>query len=169
MALENLARTGCFADDDSLIGACDDMPAPLGRLLELWRDKRAGRRMPARGDFNVFELSPWLGSLHLIAVEIERFRFCVFASGAALRFGDELTGRYLDEARPPELVRAVSQQYRQVVREGRPFYKYDHGAFGDRLFAWHKLICPLSDDGRRVSQLFVGLDWDGPRDRQRTF
>ena len=169
MGLENSASERRFIGDDSPIGACEDMPAPLERLLELWRQKRAGRRMPARGDFSVFELAQWLGSLHLIAVERGRFRFSVFASGAALRFGDELTGRYLDEARPPELVRAVSQQYRQVVREGRPFYKYDHGAFGDRLFAWHKLICPLSDDGRRVSQLFVGLDWDGPRDRQRTF
>ena len=52
-----------------------------------------------------------------------------------------------------------------VVAQQREIY----GAFGDRLFAWHKLICPLSDDGRRVSQLFVGLDWDGPRDRKRTF
>lgn len=125
--------------------------------------------MPARGDFSVFELSQWLGSLHLIAVERGRFRFSVFASGAALRFGNELTGRYLDEARPPELVAAVSQQYHRVVREGRPFYKYDYGAYGDRLFAWHKLICPLSDDDRRVNQLFVGLDWDGPRDRKRMF
>jgi len=169
MALEAPAHRQDTIDDDAAIGACDDMPAPLKRLLALWRVKRAGRRMPARRDFSVVELSRWLGSLHLIAIERGRFRFSVFASSAAMRYGEELTGRHLDEARPPELVAAASRQYRRVVREGRPYYEYDHGAFGDRLFAWHKLICPLSDDDRRVSQLFVGLDWDGQRDRKRTF
>ena len=45
------------------------LPPSLTRLLSLWDSKRSGKIMPARRDFSLEDLWPWMGYLHLVELE----------------------------------------------------------------------------------------------------
>jgi hypothetical protein len=133
-------------------------PGTLSALFHLWSRKRGAQAMPARRDFSVVELQPWLSDLHLVAVRPEGLRFLVFAPGPAERYGAEMTGRYVSELEPAEMARDVEQVYCAAVETRAPVFSTQNlPGSGGR--SWSRLILPLSDDGRTVDRLFVAM-WE---------
>lgn len=129
----------------------------LRALLHLWSGKRGARRMPARRDFDVLELGPWLGHLHLVEVVDggRDFLHRVYGTALALTFGTDFTGKPM--AAIPEAVRdLIRQSYAQVQVSGEPRVVDDDPLARSAIGRVEKLILPLSSDGVAVDRLLIG-------------
>ncbi|MFN4087934.1 MAG: PAS domain-containing protein [Alphaproteobacteria bacterium] len=131
----------------------------LRRLYAYWDGLRRGRRYPTRREVDPLQLPFILGNLLLIEVMPGRAGFRVRLHGTALaeRIGMELTGRLLDDHPDEAFRRLAARTFAHVSRVGDPF-----GATGDRVAGadrhpYETLILPLSDDGKTVDTLLVGL------------
>ena len=134
-----------------------DQHARLGLLHSLWDERRGGRKMPARADFDAIEFRPWMG--HLILIEVgpgPEFRYRVYGSALAEVFGRDLTGKTTAALRP-DARRTVEREYSAVRDQGRPLLLchwrtgvHEHARFS-------KLVLPFGDDGETVDRLLVGV------------
>jgi hypothetical protein len=131
--------------------------ARLVELLAWWTARCGARPMPSRADFEVSELKPWLGNIHLIDVEEggAEFRYRVYGSNIAQYFGRDLTGLTTAVARSAtrDIVRS---EYMTVVRERRPMLVQRERSIAGRDTPVERLILPLSADGAGVDKLMVG-------------
>jgi hypothetical protein len=135
----------------------------LRRLLQDWLDRRRGRAMPSRTDFDVLDLRYILCDLNLLDVFHEplRFRFRVHASNAVARLGFDLTGRTADDYPDPQYRAVVVQHHTTAVQSRAPLrILHDPYRVRDRVLRWEGLILPLSGDGESVNMLMVGLSVD---------
>ena len=125
----------------------------LAALRELWERKRSGRTMPARADFNVGALRPWLGNLALIDVPSNIFRVC--GTNLMSRFGGDATGRKL-----AALDEAVAASVMSAIDRARTTKAPNDGAYrcivAGYLVRFQELVLPLSDDGIEVSTILLG-------------
>lgn len=132
----------------------------LRRLYQDWLDRKRGRAMPARADFDVLDLGYILGDLNLLDVLYEplRFRFRVHGSHAVSRLGFDLTGKTVDDYPDPNYRAVVRQFYSEVVQAKAPKrIERDPYRMRDRVLQWEGIVLPLSADGERVDMLLVGL------------
>ena len=137
------------------------LPPALARFLALWEAKRGDRRMPRRADFSHEELGPWMGVLHLMAVEGADARFLVFGSKSARYYRGEMTGKLLSQFQPEALADAALADHRLLMQAGGiPLSKVVTGPFGDRELHWTRLALPLSEDGTTIDRYFVVLEFD---------
>jgi hypothetical protein len=131
--------------------------ARLVELLAWWRARCGGRKMPSRADFEVGDLKPWLGNLHLLDVEEggTEFRYRVYGSHIAQYFGKDLTGMTTAVVRSAtrDIVRT---EYGTVVRERRPMLVQRDRSIAGRDTPVERLILPLSSDGDAADKLMVG-------------
>lgn len=132
----------------------------LQRLYQDWRNRLHGREMPARRDFDVLDLDYVLGDLNLIDVEHAplRFRFRVHGTNAARRIGTDLTGKTVEDYPNPDYRNLVRQRCVTVV-ETRLLQRIfrERYPLNCETLRWEALILPLSDDGRIVNMLLVGI------------
>jgi hypothetical protein len=132
----------------------------LRRLYGHWLERRRGRSMPSREDFDVLDLGYILGDLNLLDVLYEplRFRFRVHATNAVARLGFDLTGKMIDSYPDPGYRRIVREHFTAAVQSKAPQrIVRDPYRIRDRVLRWEGLVLPLSADGSRVSMLLVGL------------
>ncbi|MBM3523525.1 MAG: PAS domain-containing protein, partial [Alphaproteobacteria bacterium] len=115
-------------------------------LRSLWESKRAGRVMPARYDFVIDDLAPWLGRLNLVSLDKGVARFDVFGTYNSRDLGIELTGRTVD-ALPAEDRNVTRAGIDRAVQEKAPVFETISLVRNHRLKAYDRLILPLSDDG----------------------
>lgn len=128
----------------------------LRRLLDLWNAKRGDRLMPARADFDVFELRDWLGNLMLIEVlpgAIE-FRYRLYGSVLASYYDRDLTGK-LTDVLAPETRDIVRREYAEVCASRRPVMieRKRSVKHSERLVA--KLVLPLGGPDGAVHMILV--------------
>lgn len=137
------------------------LPVPLARFLDLWESKRQGRSMPARRDFSLEELWPWMGYLHLVELEDggSDGRYRVFATASTERFRQEMTGRRISEYEPKELADRALEDHRLVVAHAAPVARTVHDVLGGTLMHWSRLAVPLADDGQSIDRYFVALHY----------
>ncbi len=97
-----------------------DFPTPLADLGTLWTDRRGGRLLPARADFQTAELWRWAGHLNLLDVidQGADFRYRVYGSSLATLFGVELTGKTVADL--AETTRPSIPTYCAVVLTRQP-------------------------------------------------
>jgi hypothetical protein len=133
------------------------MQPQLVSLLEFWDRKRGGRRIPARKEFDVFELRPWLGYLHLVEViDAGRdYRYVIYGTDIAMAFGIDLTGKTLD-AVPPSARDAIRNAYVAVRASGEPLLIEDDPVLQSSLERVESLILPLSMGADSVDRLLIG-------------
>jgi hypothetical protein len=152
------------------------MQPKLNALLDFWNLKRAGRRMPARKDFDVFELRDWLGYLHLVQIVDggEDFLHVIYGSDIALIHGLDLTGKKLD-AIPAARRESVRRAYAAACKSRAPLFIEDDPVLQSSLERVENLILPLSSDGRVVDRLLIGaapveraraIEWQPPERRR---
>lgn len=136
------------------------------RLLAIWEEKRQGRTVPARSDFDVLrDLRPFLGYI-ILAESIDdgrSWRFRLFGTEIAEAINEERQGHYLhqlpsDESRRLRFMLASVAQFRQpaVFKDVR---------IGSRFSAiCDAVLLPLSEDGDEVNMILMLL---APLSRQR--
>ena len=129
----------------------------LQALLHHWMDRCHGRAMPARGDFDVIDMKPWLGNLNLVDVERNplNFRYRVYGTNVADMLRKELTGHRIED-NPSSMVAEVRVSYERVVETRAPFYQRVDFVAINEFFRFHRLLLPLSDDDKVVAQVLVG-------------
>jgi len=135
----------------------------LVSIQALWQDKRGDRRMPARDDFAVEDLRPWLGYVSLVDVTAEprRFRWRLIGSGIARQLGRDATGRWFDELYDEEMLAGYVGAYSRAVERRQPvFHEGDLEFVGKEFRHFRSVHLPLSDDGEAVNMLMLGLDFD---------
>ena len=133
---------------------------PFARMaLDYWNAKRGARPMPSRRDLDPIEMKPFLPQVMLLEV-IEGgqdFHCRVIGSDIRERIGFEMTGRRLSELNgEPAVVRAIMEEYREVVRLRRPTaarHNFVNRVTG-RPKVYERLTTPLSDDGEAINMLF---------------
>lgn len=135
----------------------------LRALHAFWRDRAAGRPMPGRADFDVFDLKPWLPHLMLLDVIGEaEFRYRVYGTALSHMFGHDHTGRTTG-ALHHAVQAMVVPDYAEACRVARPTVivaprlVYISALDVERQKSEiEKLILPIGAEGQ-ATQLLVGV------------
>lgn len=115
--------------------------------------------MPARRDFSLEDLWPWMGYLHLVELENGGAdgRYRVFATGSTERFRQEMTGHLISQYEPADLARRALEDHAAVVAAQAPLARTLHDVLGGTMMHWTRLATPLGDNGRTMDRYFVAL------------
>ena len=129
----------------------------LRRLYAYWDEKRAGRRFPARADFDPLELGFVLGNLSLIDVLYDplRFRLRLHGTLAVSRLGYDLTGKFVDEIPDPEFRAVALETYKKLVEVEQPMRDVRETMLDSKTHRYEVIWLPLSDDGTRINMLMA--------------
>lgn len=130
------------------------------RLTELQEENRGARAMPARADFSLDGLRPWLGHrviLHAIEGGGD-FRYLLFGSEPAKIFRFDLTGQRVSEC-VAQIDPLALQEYRDVYRSRQPLVasRLAHLVPDKEHATISKLALPLSPDGAAVDQILAAI------------
>lgn len=130
----------------------------LKALLQYWREKSAGGRLPARGDIDPLDLRGLLGNINLIDVVPQadgsrRFRYRLFGTEFVFYHGGDLTGHWVDDI-PNAVYRAqLVGLYTMVVeKQVTPMVSYDY-LLESRRHRFQAVILPLASDGKTVDMI----------------
>lgn len=147
----------------SRIADADQLTRPeLKTLFRFWQQKAGGRKAPARTDFDVPELLPWLPHLMLsdLLDDGTDIRFRVVGTWVVEQFGRDDSGKTASEINFAGRCRAILDEYNLVASQivphsiRGPFFKHT----GTRRFrSAERLILPLSNDGETCSKLLTGI------------
>lgn len=145
-------------DIEEFLATGQAMPAPLVALHALWNERRGTRLAPARADFDIFDLRPWLGYLVLIDVVDggRDFHYRVYGTAITSFYGNDLTGRLLS-AVEPAIQAVVGPEYRRVIAEARPLFVVRRPRVRRESARVARVILPLSSDGTAIDQILVGF------------
>lgn len=129
----------------------------LSQLLAIWRNARAGWRLPASESFDTLEvLNIARGRAHIVdtrETDPASYRFRLW--GAANSYGDNHTNHLLAQM-PAGLMReGALEDYWEVVTTGVPTYQLIYHIENGLPFSYARLLLPLATDGRNVDQLLV--------------
>ncbi|MGH7034773.1 MAG: PAS domain-containing protein [Stellaceae bacterium] len=138
----------------------------LAAAFQYWQGKRGERRMPRRGDIEPSEIVPLLPNLLIIEVlgGGKRQRYRLVGTAIVEAFGVEFTGKYLDQVFSREQLRGHVENYRIIAREKCTLLlsrRYRSPVAGAELIC-HRLIMPLSEDGRAVNQMLTAMSFHAP-------
>ncbi|MDF1733833.1 MAG: PAS domain-containing protein [Minwuia sp.] len=127
--------------------------APMHDLLARWHGWRGKREMPARRDFEPWDLKGHLGWIALIDVEHdpERYRFRLVGADIAIGLSRDSTGMFLEDVYGPEFYDVAVGSYRWNQEHRRPVRAYGemvHARKGHIRF--ESLDLPFSSSGIRV-------------------
>jgi hypothetical protein len=131
----------------------------LRQLHGYWLAKKGERLAPARSDISPAEMRSFLPHVFLLEVvgTPRRFRFRLTGTEVVDRYGEELTGRFLDEIDLDEVGSEIIGEYERATREVRPVCSRWNYKKGDGHFLrYERLILPLSTDGQTVDMLLCG-------------
>jgi hypothetical protein len=137
----------------------------LRQILDYWKSKRRGRRMPARGDIDPLEIPgklwPRLSLLDIVRENgLTRFRYRRVGSHFVETFGQDPTGRFIDEtlATRGRYRQYVISLYHDLITARAPIYS-ENMFWVDGAPQSHKLtkrlILPLSNDDQDVDIILV--------------
>ena len=134
--------------------------ARLAQALAYWRDKRAGRRMPARLDIDPIEIPKLLP--HVMLVDVlgpGHYRYRLIGTENAIEHGINATGLDIEDVLTEPAYRMhVIGLYDECAAARRPVYSESlFLAARDQNVERHTkvLFMPLSEDGERVCIVFV--------------
>jgi hypothetical protein len=131
----------------------------LNRMLLLWDEKRAGRLLPKRSDFDPVEMKFALGDINLYDVHENPRRFWCRLDGTRQveLFGVDCTRRYLDECLAPDYYQLNHRSFCAVVDARKPGYSQRSVLYAGRPIRYEVVILPMSEAGEQVDKLMVAL------------
>lgn len=137
----------------------------LQRILEYWNQRRGDREFPARRDIDPVEFGYALGHVSLIEVQYAplRFRFRLVPSAISHYLGYEMTGKYADEIREPELKAFLVARYTKVVNQRRPLAEMGDHILDGRRWRHQAIYLPLAADGTTIDMLLSCRIAEKPR------
>ncbi|MDJ0949777.1 MAG: PAS domain-containing protein [Alphaproteobacteria bacterium] len=139
----------------------------VAELYGYWSLMRNGRAMPARDDIDPVAISGLLPDVFLVDVERNpmRFRFRLVGTEIVARYGEEITGRALDELDLGGKTADIARKYRGIVERQAPSYGVQEIRKRDgRWLRYERLLLPLSRNGIDVDMALGGA-WILPIDR----
>jgi hypothetical protein len=132
--------------------------SPLMRqAYRYWEEKRRGRLAPSRADIDPVEMKDFLA--HVVLIDVERsprrYRFRLMGTAFAEQYGEEVTGRYLDELDFGDAMKGVLAVYDRVVATCEPGYTKatSYKKVDGRIIRFERIALPLSDDGENVNMV----------------
>ncbi|WP_300302655.1 PAS domain-containing protein [Ferrovibrio sp.] len=129
------------------------LPDPLLQsLYGYWCSRRHGRPVPERQDIDPLDMPRTLLP-HLLLVELEgelpRIRYRLIGTGIRERYGEDFTGRYLDEVCGPHYRDLLQDIYGRMRDHARPIYLESLFRFAPDMIAKScRLYLPLAQNGR---------------------
>ena len=141
----------------------DDAPPGLGPRGEIalayWQGLRRGRHLPARTDIDPAEIPKLLPGTILVDVLRDPldFRYRLVGTAIVETYGEELTGRFVDELFTPARRALAMRHYALAFGSARPIAARNRytNVRGAELIA-SRILLPLSEDGVNVSMLLIG-------------
>ena len=137
--------------------------AALKKLYAYWLAKKGGRLAPARSDIQPAEMKPFLRHVFMLDVigTPQRFRFRLAGTEIVNRFGEEITGRFLDDLDLDDVATDIVLEYEKAVREAQPVYgRWNYIKRSGTYLNYERLILPLSSDGQTIDMLICGAHAD---------
>lgn len=131
----------------------------LIQLLNYWREKRGERPAPRPSEIDPLEMRFILGYAMLLEVldDGADFRYRLFGSGIAERFGAEMTGKRLSDMQSGEYIFSFfAAGYQAVVARGEPMFTEHYPSLRSEVSNWKRLILPLQNAEGRTVRLLVG-------------
>jgi hypothetical protein len=130
----------------------------LKRMFGYWRAKAGARKMPTRSDIDPVEIPYALGFVMLVEVQRNplRFRFRLDGSKLVWHFGEDLTGRYTDELKPPEYADYVTGVYTNAVEAGGPQRYVRDLTVQGKPQRYEVVILPLGE-ANEINMLMLGM------------
>ncbi len=130
--------------------------------LEYWMSKRAGRRMPSRGDIDPAEIIELLPNILLIDVARDPldFRYRLTGTVVDAHMNEPMTGRWMSSIPHQQAPSRIWSACARVVEE-RTAQSSDApyvGPMKDFVIV-EDILMPLSDDGETVDMIFVVVDY----------
>jgi hypothetical protein len=130
-------------------------------VQDLWIKSRGDRRLPLRTDFDLQRMARWASHLSIATVLPQgRFQFRLFGTELARVYGQDLTGRFLDELTPRDLWSVIVQHYQEVVRTFNPLFAPISIANGRWYSEVSRLLMPLAtEDNIDQVSLVMAIDY----------
>lgn len=134
--------------------------AVLEAAHDYWLEKRGSRIAPSRSDIRPEEMRKFLPYVMLLDVigAPPRFRYRLVGTAFAAEYGQEITGRFVDEIDLSDQKECVLADYAEVVRSGAPsFRRWEYTKSDGRYVEVERVVLPLSGDGRAVNMLLGAI------------
>lgn len=131
----------------------------LQRLYDYWRSRCRDGALPSRRDIDPLDIPDLLANVFMLDVvgDAEDFVFRLAGSLVEEAFSMPLRGRSIAEIQKAAGTPIPVAQHVEVARGGGP--RYREGSMlvsGREHWRTHRLLLPLSSDGRRVDVLMGG-------------
>jgi hypothetical protein len=133
----------------------------LAELLAYWGDLRSSGARVSDIDTVRFSQIGLLGMLHLVNVanpDRERFYFEIRGTLAPSVPGTCGAGAPVLDHPVRIVAESAITDYETVRATGAPHYARIRSRLLGRDYSYHRLIVPLSTDGRQIDRLLVGID-----------
>jgi hypothetical protein len=134
-------------------------PAELQRLYNYWLAIRGHNKLPHRRELNPAAISFCLAHVGLAEIERNPFRVRYRLVGTRLveLYGEDLTGRYVDQAYTPSIRQEALDAYRRVVLDEEPLYSERVIDIIVRKFGYYRLMLPFSWKTANVDLVLVAI------------
>ena len=131
----------------------------LRELWTYWSAKRRPDRLPGRDDIDPAAIPALLAFLVLTEF-VEggrRIRFRLVGGEMVRRWGEDFTGKHLDETMTGDYFRFIDGLFRDAMRTRAAVYcesafRWDQG----QMVGAKRLLLPLAHDGKTVDMVLVG-------------
>ena len=142
------------------------MPLPLRPELEAiqgrWKELCQNGHLPARADFPVESLTPWIGHIQIVERvgdgDSVRHRVRLVGTRIVYYEGRDNTGKFLDDLIPADQHEELLEPYRRCHDSRAPvygaFYSCSEAAISSQL---ERLILPLAADGKTIDRFLVAI------------
>jgi hypothetical protein len=90
---------------------------PFEDLVRVWQDRRRGRLLPSRHDFDIGDFAPWLGRVFIARVERDPFdlRFTLWGTQLREWWRVDYTGRTIGELSADPVSWQIERRYFQAM------------------------------------------------------
>jgi hypothetical protein len=138
----------------------------LNSALAYWNRKRGDRLMPARRDIEPTEIPDLLPHVQLTELVDGRLRFRLVGTALVEAYGEDWTGKYFDETFTGDRLRFIEEGYNHVRRECVPMIVKNLFIPKSGIhMESQRVITPLAEDGRTISQFFIVAKIEFPKGR----
>jgi hypothetical protein len=148
--IENI-RVG-FPETDDI-----DIPHPPVRAFcDYCRSVKPRDGYADRSHFDFNRLQPWLGNIMIVDYlpETQDFRYRLYGTAVSDQTSFDLTNTLVSE-RPPNIGGFIARFYLEAVRRKKLVYTEHTRLYPRFIRDWHRLICPVVDNGR--VQIVTGI------------
>jgi PAS domain S-box-containing protein len=129
----------------------------LDEIRAIWTELRGNGPLPPRSGFTLRIVAKWAAHLSIATTTLNgRYRFSLFGSELARVYGQDLTGRFLDELTPRDLWSVITLHYDEVVGTRQPLFAPISIANGHWYTEVSRLLLPFAaDDGDAATVAYV--------------